>query len=148
MHRSGDRCNYKCTLKATDAPIIDIPGETNKERPQPGLKENPAKTKQIFDKSHPYFSKSCKGCKFSKGLKNKLTGWFTNADGDCYKCVNIITTKKQTDLQKRLVKYNEDDRDKTYVTPTGFVVTQKKRIAEGKVSKNEIDKYNKELTLN
>lgn len=56
--------------------------------------------------------------------------------------------KKQTDLQKRLVQYNEDDWDKTYVTPTGFVVTQKKRIAEGKVSKNEIDKYNKELTLN
>lgn len=146
-HRPGDRWNCKCTLEATDDPITDIPSETNKERPQPGLKENPAKTKQIFDKSHPYFPKSCKGCKFNKGLKNKLTSWFTNADGDCYKCLNIITTKKQTDLQKRLVQYNEDEWDKTYIAPTGFVVTQKKRIAEGKVSKNEIDKYNKELRM-
>lgn len=93
-HRPGDRWNCKCSLEATDDSITDIPGETNKERPQPGLKENPAKTKQIFDKSHPYFPKSCKGCKFNKGLKNKLTGWFTNADGDCYKCKNINISKK------------------------------------------------------
>lgn len=102
-HRPGDRWNCKCTLEATDDPITDIPGETNKERPQPGLKENPAKTKQIFDKSHPYFPKSCKGCKFNKGLKNKLTGWFTNADGDCYKCEGLSKISQQ-ELYKKKVK--------------------------------------------
>jgi hypothetical protein len=107
----------------------------------------PAKTKQIFDNSHPYFPKSCKGCKFNKGLKNELKSWFTNAGEDCYKCVNIVTTKNETTIKKRLFQYNEEDWDKTYITSTGFVVTQKKRIAEGKVSKNEIDKYNKELRM-
>lgn len=146
-HRPGDRWNCKCSLEATDAPVTDIPGETDQDQPQPGLKGNPAKTKQIFDKSHPYFPKSCKGCKFNKGLKNKLTGWFTNADGDCYNCVNVVTTKNEVSLKKKLAQYNEEDWDKTYITSSGFVVTQKKRIVEGKVSKNEIEKYNKELRM-
>lgn len=89
-HLPSDRCNYKCTLKATDGPIIDIPGETNKERPQPGLKENPAKTKQIFDKSHPYFPKSCSSCSFKKntGFKN----WFNNVGGgkNCLSCKYVL----------------------------------------------------------
>ena len=88
-HRPGDRWNCKCTLEATDDPITDIPGETDKERPQPGLKENPAKTKQIFDKSHPYFPKSCKGCKFNLG---SFKNFFNVAQGNnCYNCRQIHT---------------------------------------------------------
>lgn len=97
-HRPGDRWNCKCTLEATDDPITDIPGETNKERPQPGLKENPAKTKQIFDKSHPYFPKSCKECKFNKGFKNKLKSWFTNAQPNCNTCKNLAECLRRTTL--------------------------------------------------
>ena len=98
-HRPGDRWNCKCTLEATDDPITDIPGETDKERPQPGLKENPAKTKQIFDKSHPYFPKSCDKCKFNKGFKSKLTGLFENVNKDCNKCI-LKATKKITPQEK------------------------------------------------
>lgn len=86
-HRPGDRWNCKCTLEATDDPITDIPGETNKERPQPGLKENPAKTKQIFDKSHPYFQKDCSTCPFAKSSKlQNLFTWFDNQKRNCYNC--------------------------------------------------------------
>ena len=103
-HQPGDRWNCKCSLEATDAPVTDIPGETDQDQPQPGLKGNPAKTKQIFDKSHPYFPKSCKGCKFNKGLKNKLTGWFTNADGDCYTCKGLSDLSKQDILEREKIK--------------------------------------------
>ena len=83
-HRPGDRWNCKCSLEATDEPITPIPDDADDEKPQRGLKGNPAKTGQIFDKSHPYFPKSCKGCKFNTGLKNRLRGWLGNAERDCY----------------------------------------------------------------
>ena len=85
-HRPGDRWNCKCSLEATDEPITPIPDDADDEKPQRGLKGNPAKTGQIFDRSHPYFPKSCKDCKFNTGLKNRLRGWFGNAERDCYAC--------------------------------------------------------------
>lgn len=146
-HRPGDRWNCKCTLEATDDPITDIPGETNKERPQPGLKENPAKTKQIFDKSHPYFPKSCDKCKFNKGIKNKFIGWYKNIENDCYHCTNATIVKKGTDLQKKLASYKDDVWDKTYISTNGFVVTNKERINEANVNKQEKEKFDKELRM-
>lgn len=89
-HHPGDRWNCKCTLEPTDEPVTDIPKPEDREKakPAPGLKGNPAKTGQIFDRSHPYFPKSCKGCTFSKGFKNKLKGLF-NAEGDCNNCATF-----------------------------------------------------------
>lgn len=87
-HRPGDHWNCKCTLEQTDEPVTDIPAGADDETPQPGLKGNPAKTGQIFDRSHPYFPKSCKGCTFAKGFKNKLKGFF-NAEGDCNNCATF-----------------------------------------------------------
>lgn len=94
QHRPGDHWNCKCTLEQTDDPATDIPAGADDEAPQPGLKGNPAKTGQIFDRSHPYFPKSCKGCTFAKGFKNKLKGVF-NAEGDCYKCVVFSTSQNE-----------------------------------------------------
>ena len=99
-HRPGDRWNCKCSLEATDEPITDLPDDADDEKPQRGLRGNPAKTGQIFDKSHPYFPKSCKGCKFNKGLKNKFRGWFGNADGNCYRCKGYKDASPEVYLAK------------------------------------------------
>lgn len=104
-HRPGDHWNCKCTLEQTDDPATDIPAGADDEAPQPGLKGNPAKTGQIFDRSHPYFPKSCKGCTFAKGFKNKLKGFF-NAEGDCYKCGGVKTLKDLPikELRNKVIK--------------------------------------------
>lgn len=96
QHRPRDHWNCKCTLEQTDDPATDIPAGADDEAPQPGLKGNPAKTGQIFDRSHPYFPKSCKGCTFAKGFKNKLKGVF-NVGGDCYKCVGTARLNIQNE---------------------------------------------------
>lgn len=87
-HRPGDRWNCKCSLEATDEPPTDIPDDADDEKPQRGLRGNPAKTGQIFDKSHPYFPKNCASCGFNRRngtITSLLRGWF-NRDRDCYYC--------------------------------------------------------------
>lgn len=88
-HRPGDRWNCKCSLEATDEPPTDIPDDADDEKPQRGLRGNPAKTGQIFDKSHPYFPKNCASCGFNrkKGtITSRLMGWFNAGMQNCYKC--------------------------------------------------------------
>ena len=78
-HRPGDRWNCKCSLEATDEPPTDVPDDADDEKPQRGLRSNPAKTRQIFDKSYPYFPKNCASCGFNrkKGtITSWLRGWF------------------------------------------------------------------------
>lgn len=120
-HRPGDHWNCKCTLEQTDDPATDIPAGADDEAPQPGLKGNPAKTGQIFDRSHPYFPKSCKGCTFAKGFKNKLKGLF-NAEGDCYKCKKDIAERIFESQRKSIL--NKLKKDQNY-----------KNVAYNKLSK-------------
>lgn len=104
-HRPGDHWNCKCTLEQTDEPPTDIPAGADDEAPQPGLKGNPAKTGQIFDRSHPYFPKSCKGCAFNK-RKMSIKNWFRNEAGDCYLCFSkndISISKTEISMAKSLV---------------------------------------------
>lgn len=100
QHRPGDHWNCKCTLEQTDDPATDIPAGADDEAPQPGLKGNPAKTGQIFDRSHPYFPKSCKGCTFAKGFKNKIKGFF-NVKGDCNTCAYLQKCLDRNRLLKK-----------------------------------------------
>ena len=89
-HRPGDRWNCKCSLEATDEPPTDIPDDADDEKPQRGLRGNPAKTGQIFDKSHPYFPKNCASCGFNpkKGtITSRMMGWFQGVTvPNCYTC--------------------------------------------------------------
>ena len=88
-HRPGDRWNCKCSLEATDEPITPIPDDADDEKPQRGLKGNPAKTGQIFDKSHPYFPKNCASCGFNpkKGtITSRMRGWFNAGNMPCKNC--------------------------------------------------------------
>lgn len=107
-----------------------------------------AKTDNSSQK-HPYFPKNCKECGFNKN-KGKITNWFRNAEKDCWICeyVNLPNTHHR-DLQRKIKSYNLDEWDKSYISNDsgGFVVTQKRRIEEGKKSNNEKNKYEKELRM-
>ena len=96
-HRPGDRWNCKCSLEATDEPPTDLPDDADDEKPQRGLRGNPAKTGQIFDKSHPYFPKNCASCGFSK-KRGKVLNWFGNTNKDCKNCVFLKDGIRRADI--------------------------------------------------
>ena len=73
-HRPGDRWNCKCELAATDKPATKVPYDGDpKNKPSKGLKTNPGKKGEIFDKEHSYYPASCSACPFAK---NKLMALF------------------------------------------------------------------------
>lgn len=87
-HMPGDHWNCKCSLEQTDDPATTLPTdeEMKRDEPQAGLKENPAKTGQLFDRSHPYFPRNCQTCGFNK-KKGTITNWFRNSDEqNCHIC--------------------------------------------------------------
>ena len=113
-HRPGDRWNCKCSLEATDEPPTDIPDDADDEKPQRGLKGNPAKTGQIFDKSHPYFPKNCASCGFNprKGtITSWLRGWFNAGKMNCGGCKGlkqaINNAKTKGDVAEMFAKLHE-----------------------------------------
>lgn len=53
-HHPGDHWNCKCSLEANDDPIVR-PENSNVDKPQPGLDNNPGKDGHIFNDTHPYF---------------------------------------------------------------------------------------------
>ena len=62
-HRPGDRWNCKCWLKNTDAPATKVPdgGDSPKDRPSPGLDNNPGVDGKLFGDSHPYMANAYPG---------------------------------------------------------------------------------------
>ncbi|MCR4774295.1 MAG: hypothetical protein K5854_08065 [Prevotella sp.] len=68
--------------------IPTVPDKLSKaSRPQPGLDDNPAKTKAVFSQNHPYMPQSCSKCPFYKPtIKDRLKGLFTDRKKDCYNC--------------------------------------------------------------
>ncbi len=109
-HRPGDRWNCKCSLEATDEPPTDIPDDANDEKPQRGLRGNPAKTGQIFDKSHPYFPKNCASCGFNprKGtITSWLRGWFNAGKMDCKHCKGLTQQLTTNDWTERVKTYKK-----------------------------------------
>lgn len=65
MHRPGDRWNCKCSLSATDEPPTGAPRESTdpKNRPAPGLDNNPGVDGKLFGDSHPYIANAHEGAK-------------------------------------------------------------------------------------
>lgn len=64
-HRPGDRWNCKCNLSATDEPPTRIPqaNDDPKNRPAPGLDNNPGVDGKLFGDSHPYIKNAYPGAK-------------------------------------------------------------------------------------
>lgn len=93
-HHPGDRWNCKCSLEATDEPVVR-PAELEPTQPQRGLENNPGKDGHTFSDNHPYFPKDCRRCFANSGLKNKLKGLFLNQEKNCYSCPLIDNKMKK-----------------------------------------------------
>ena len=63
QHRPGDRWNCKCSLSATDEPTTTAPRPSKKDRPQPGLDNNPANDRKLFSDTHPYIAHPYRGAR-------------------------------------------------------------------------------------
>lgn len=87
-HHPGDRWNCKCSLEATDEPVVR-PADMETTTPQKGLENNPGKDGHIFNDTHPYFPSGCGKCPFNKGFKNKMQTFFTNEKKHCMNCSKI-----------------------------------------------------------
>lgn len=83
-------------------------------KPQRGLDRNP-KDGQLFSDKHPYFPKDCASCPFNKGVKNKLTSWFSNRKKDCYNCAYVDgCIEKAKVIEERLREYERLKNDPNY----------------------------------
>ena len=60
-HRPGDRWNCKCGLSSTDDPATPVPESDPKDKPQPGLENNPGKDGKLFSDKHPYITHAYPG---------------------------------------------------------------------------------------
>lgn len=60
-HRPGDRWNCKCGLSSTDDPVTPVPESSPKDKPQPGLENNPGKDGKLFSDKHPYIAHAYPG---------------------------------------------------------------------------------------
>lgn len=100
-YHPGDRWNCKCSLEATDDPVVR-PKDMEPTKPQRGLENNPGKDGHTFSDNHPYFPKGCGSCPFNKGFKNKMETFFRNEKKHCYECDKIDNAMKvaHNDLKK------------------------------------------------
>ena len=107
QHHPGDRWNCKCSLEATDDPVVRLPG-MEPEPPQRGLENNPGKDGHTFNDTHPYFPSQCNQCPFNAGFKAKLATFFTGAKKDCYHCSKvdhaISDAKQDLDVTKMFAR--------------------------------------------
>lgn len=104
-HHPGDHWNCKCSLEATDDPVVRLNGLTANKPiepnlhikptpPQRGLENNPGKDGHTFSDNHPYFPKGCTSCPFNKGVKNIARATFRNEKKHCYECSKIDNAMK------------------------------------------------------
>ncbi len=107
-HHPGDRWNCKCSLEATDDPVVRL-DDMEPTQPQRGLENNPGKDGHIFNDTHPYFPDKCSHCFAKKGgFKNKLKDFFLNANQvkDCHNCKFIDECIPGTEKLRNAVAAN------------------------------------------
>ena len=136
-HHPGERWGCKCTCEQTDDPVNDLGlSEATKDTASKGLKGNPGETGKLFSEDHPYFPKSCGGCPFNNGLKNRFKGFF-NKEKDCSSCMAVANgIVKAGDLQKtrqdffQLIHNVESNRPTGKVSHIGKVTKKERRKLE------------------
>lgn len=116
-HRPGDRWNCKCELAATDKPETKTPyGGDPKNNPAKGLKTNPGKKGEIFDKEHPYYPASCGSCPFAK---NRLLALVSDLAGrqNCESCKALRKATAEAEQEPKVVKeFNNGGKFSIYST--------------------------------
>lgn len=116
-HRPGDRYNCKCSLQATDEPVVPYEEDPDLPKPQPphkGLENNPGKDGRIFSDKHPYYPPNCGACTFyksSRDAKNWLEKLFQNRKKDCHNCPYV---NKAIDKAKEAPRFALTEEQKAY----------------------------------
>lgn len=87
-HKPGDRWNCKCELRQTDRGATPVPVSDGKSDAAPGLESNPAKAKEVFSDSHPYYPDSCSACPFAGGKLMALAHDLVSGK-DCHHCRRV-----------------------------------------------------------
>lgn len=107
---------------------------------------NPGKQERTFPAYNPYTISRCNGCNLSELAGGK--GPDPN-NPLCQAHFFIVPEANQAGASARIQKYDKKDWDRTYVSDNnrGLVVTEHRRIEEGKRSKNERAKLEKELRM-
>ena len=148
-HRPGDRWGCQCSLESTDEPATEVPEGGAKDRPAPGLDNNPAKDGKLFGDSHPYLPKDCHSCPFYAGEESNTPANRTKDCANCSYLRKVTITDKQ--IQKARREYEEFGkewrRDMFDESTGGYLVTHSERIGKSKKSKNEAEKFNKEHAM-
>lgn len=137
-HRPGDRWNCKCDLTSTDEPATPVPatvpdGSPSGNNPQPGLKDNPGKTAEVFSDDHPYYPTDCRHCAFYKpGPKARLQNLFRAQKKDCNHCPYA---NAHIDQAKGIDKGIRDDLQQLHELTGADFIKKLKEITERKVFK-------------
>ena len=142
----ANRWNCKCSLEATDAPSKAWSEPHDPPKAQPGLEENPRHGRTFSDK-HPYFPKDCSSCPFykPKGVKGHVQRVLVGRVKDCHSCPYVDKAITVAQLKE---KYPLDKWEHSYISESsGYVVTERERIAEGRRNSRERGIFAKEMAM-
>lgn len=130
-HRPGDRWNCKCWLKNTDAPATKVPdgGDSPKDRPSPGLDNNPGVDGKLFGDSHPYMANAYPGAekavrKFMAEKVKEGTVIKVEAEATALEKVKIKARTKELRKEAAVLKeesfVNKDFHKEMHITGRGI----------------------------
>jgi len=109
---------------------------------------NPGKEGETVPDYNPYTISRCRSCDIAKGKLNLSRP----LDCDLCKACQMVRARAEDSVihvAERIATYKEDLWEHTHISERadGFVVTERGRIAEAEVNKQEYAKYRKELSM-
>ena len=108
---------------------------------------NSGKQGKTMPDYNPYTIRRCNDCDIAKGGL-KLAKFVSEGDL-CVACIKTRQLCQGNNAEERLAKYDEKEWERTYVSPkdNGYVATQLERIKEANASKQEQEKFEKEMNM-
>lgn len=106
---------------------------------------NPGKTMTCFPAYNAYTRKTCVTCRQRPGNMELAANI---PDNELCRVCQVMKGMIEN-ASERIKRYSEEDWERTYISADnhGFVVTQKERIKEAQASKQEIQKFEKEMRM-
>ncbi len=139
----------ECGITNTDKPVTAVPRESKPINPV--FANNPAKTAEIVNaKEHPYVKSACKNYEKCQFRKSGLQLADAPNRPECNIC--ILAKEMYKNIKARKLKYKSYDNKewkKEYFNKKhgGYIVVHKGRIEKSQKSKNEKEKFNKEMQM-
>lgn len=106
---------------------------------------NPGKSMTCFPAYNAYTRKACATCRQRPGNMELAANI---PDNELCRACQVMKGMIEN-ASERIKRYSEEDWERTYISADnhGFVVTQKERIKEAQASKQEIQKFEKEMRM-